>query len=197
MNTEQALAFFLFSVVAAITPGPSNIMLTATGVSAGVIRGLPCLLGVVSGMALMMFLAAFGLGYLLLDQPRILPAIKWLGAVFLLWLAWKIAGAEGSSSTTDQRPVGFTAAAAFQWVNPKSWLVCTSAAATYLQTQTGSALLQALLFAVLFVLAAFPSCLLWLTFGALLQRFLHKPRVRRLFNISMGVVLAGSVILFI
>ena len=76
MITEQALAFCLFAIVAAITPGPSNLVLTSTGANVGVLRGLPCLCGVAIGMGLMMCLVAFGLGSLVLEHPVILEAIR-------------------------------------------------------------------------------------------------------------------------
>jgi threonine/homoserine/homoserine lactone efflux protein len=197
MTTEQAIAFFLFAVVAAITPGPSNLILTSTGANAGVLRGLPCLWGVVMGMGLMMFLVAFGLGGLVLDQPLILQALKWGGIGYLLWLSWKIASAGRSETKGDQGHMGFWQAAAFQWVNPKSWLVSASAVGAYLQGGAGSALEQSLSFGALFVLAALPSCFIWLAFGAVLQRFLHSGRTLRLFNVGMGVLLAMSVVLLI
>jgi threonine/homoserine/homoserine lactone efflux protein len=198
MTAEQAIAFFLFAFVAAITPGPSNLILTSTGASVGILRGLPSLFGVAIGMGLMMFLVTFGLGSLIHDSPILYQALKWGGVAFLLWLAWKIATARHSDTTADEkRPVGFWGAAAFQWVNPKSWLVSASAAGTYLHAATGSVLVQALSFGVLFILAALPSCFVWLAFGAGVQRLLHGERAARIFNIAMGALLAGSVILFI
>jgi threonine/homoserine/homoserine lactone efflux protein len=198
MTTEQAIAFFLFALVAAITPGPSNLILTSTGASVGVLRGLPGLFGVAAGMGLMMFLVTFGLGSLVHDSPILYQALKWGGVAFLLWLAWKIATARHSDAdTAAKRPVGFWGAAAFQWVNPKSWLVSASAAGTYLHAATGNVFVQALSFGVLFILAALPSCFVWLAFGAGVQRLLHGERAARIFNIAMGALLAGSVILFI
>src|SRR5207253_1833598 len=153
MTFEQALAFFVFSVVAAGTPGPSNALLTATGAQVGVLRGLPALVGVATGMGLMMFVVAFGLGSLILDHPLVLTAVKWCGATFLGWLAWKIATASGKTAAADAKPIGFVGAAAFQWINPKSWLVCASAAATFLDQGSGSALGQSAAFGLTFVLA--------------------------------------------
>jgi threonine/homoserine/homoserine lactone efflux protein len=197
MTPEQALAFFLFALVAAVTPGPSNIMLTAVGANVGVVRGLPSLFGVTGGMGFMMFVVAFGLGSLVLETPLIMQAIKWCGVGFLLWLSWKIATAGRGEAASEREPVGFLAAAAFQWVNPKSWLVSTAAAGTYLHAEAGSALVQSMAFAILFVLAAAPSCLLWLAFGATMQRWLHGPRALKLFNIAMAALLAGSVALIL
>jgi threonine/homoserine/homoserine lactone efflux protein len=193
VTTDQAIAFVLFSIVAAITPGPSNILLTSTGASVGVRRGLGSLLGVALGMGFMMFIVAFGLGSLVLDRPFILRALKWCGAAFLLWLAWNIATAEHDEMTASKNAVGFGKAAAFQWVNPKSWLVSASAAATYLHADVEGAALQSAYFGMLFVLAALPCCFVWLAFGATFQRLLLTPRASRIFNLSMGIALAGSI----
>lgn len=197
MTAEQALAFFLFALVAAATPGPSNIMLTAVGANVGVLRGLPSLLGVTLGMGFMMFVVAFGLGNLVLETPLVMRGLKWCGVGFLLWLSWKIATAGRGEAASERKPVGFGAAAAFQWVNPKSWLVSAAAVGTYLHAEAGGALAQSTAFAVLFVLAAIPSCFLWLAFGATLQRWLHSDRALKIFNIAMAAVLAGSVALFV
>jgi threonine/homoserine/homoserine lactone efflux protein len=93
--------------------------------------------------------------------------------------------------------VGFLGAAAFQWIKPKSWLVCASAAGTYLHAGSSSALAQALAFGALFVLASLPCCFVWLAFGATAQRLLRTDRARRTFNIAMGLLLAGSVLLMV
>ena len=82
-------------------------------------------------------------------------------------------------------------------MNPKSWLVSASAAGTYLHAASGSVFVQAISFGILFILAALPSCFVWLAFGAGVQRLLHGERAARTFNIAMGALLAGSVILFI
>jgi threonine/homoserine/homoserine lactone efflux protein len=192
------VAFLLFAVVAAITPGPSNVMLSAAGAHAGVLRGLPCLLGVTTGMGLMMFLVPLGLGSLVLGHPLVLKTLHWGGAAFLLWLSWKIATSSSRiESRPDTDPVGYLGAAAFQWVNPKSWLVSASAAGTFLGAQAGSPVLQAASLGGLFVLAALPSGLLWLAFGAAVHRIVRGRRGVRLFNVVMGALLALSIALVV
>ncbi|MCW0236176.1 MAG: LysE family translocator [Ferrovibrio sp.] len=195
----QTAAFFVFSLVAAITPGPSNVLLVATGAQAGFLRGLPCLFGVSAGMGSMMFLAAYGFGSIVLAQPQILLGIRLLGAGFLLWLAWKIASApvgDGGNAATP-RPAGFLGAAALQWVNPKAWLVSAGAVATYLPGGDSDAVLQAAGFALVFVAAALPSGLVWLVFGAAAQRLLRSPGRQRAFNIVTGLMLAASVVMIL
>jgi threonine/homoserine/homoserine lactone efflux protein len=52
-------------------------------------------------------------------------------------------------------------------------------------------------FGLMFILAALPSCFIWLAFGASVQRFLRTERAARIFNVAMGVLLAGAVLLFL
>src|SRR5438034_5956492 len=158
-------------------------MLTAAGAHAGVLKGLPCLLGVTTGMGLMMFLVPLGLGSFVLKNPLLLNTLKWGGAGFLLWLSWKIATSSRVESRPEEKPVGYLEAAVFQWVNPKSWLVSVSAAGTFLGAEAGSPIVQSASLGGLFFMAALPSCFLWLAFGATVQRVLRSGRRLRIFNI--------------
>jgi threonine/homoserine/homoserine lactone efflux protein len=191
------IAFLLFAVVAAVSPGPSNVMLTAAGARGGVAKGLPCLLGATIGMASMMFLVPLGLGSVVLGHPLALTGLRWGGSAFLLWLAWRIATSAGGDILVEERPVGFVGAAVFQWVNPKAWVVSVGAAGTYLSPESGSAVAQSALLGGLFALAALPSGFVWLAFGAGVQRLLRGRRARRAFNLSLGVLLALSVALIV
>jgi threonine/homoserine/homoserine lactone efflux protein len=193
MTFDQSLAFLLFALVAAITPGPSNVMIAATGAAVGLARGLPCALGASLGMASLLICSALGLGQLVLGHPGLLHAMNWCGAAFLLWLAFKIATAGRAHEAAAARPVGMIAAAAFQWANPKGWLVAVGAVAAYLQPER-SPWLQAATLGALFFAAALPSGLAWLGFGAVMHRLLRDERTARIFNIAMGLALAGSVV---
>ena len=195
-DPAQLIAFVTFSAVVAGTPGPSNALLTVVGARAGVRRGLPSLLGQVTGMGAMLFAITLGLGDVLLAHPLALQALKWGGAAMLCWIAWRIATAGHGGGAADA-PAGFLGMAAFQWVNPKGWLVGVAAIATFLDRRAGGALGQAAVFAILFALVAFPSCLPWLAFGAALQRFLRTPRARRVLNGAMAALLVASTILLV
>src|SRR5262249_4759455 len=172
-------------------------MLTAAGARGGVTKGLPCLLGVATGMGLMMFLVPLGLGSVVLGHPLALVVLRWGGAAFLLWLAWTIATSVGGDTLAQGRPVGFAAAAVFQWVNPKSWLVSVGAAGPCLRAGGGRPGARTRLPRGLFVLATLPSGLLWLAFGAAVHRLLRGRHAQRAFNVSLGVLLALSVALIV
>jgi threonine/homoserine/homoserine lactone efflux protein len=195
-DPAQVIAFVTFSAVAAGTPGPSNTLLTAIGARAGIRHGLASLFGQVTGMGAMLFAITLGLGGLLLAHPLALQALKWSGALMLCWMAWRIATAKPAEHATST-PAGFLGMAAFQWVNPKGWLIGAAAVATFLDRRADGALGQAVIFAALFTLTAMPSCFPWLAFGAALQRYLRNPRARRILNTTMAALLAASVILFL
>jgi threonine/homoserine/homoserine lactone efflux protein len=147
-------------------------------------------------MALLLFASALGLGQLVLAQTMLLKVLNWGGAAFLLWLAWKIANAGGTSAVLSKRAAGFFEAAGFQCVNPKGWLVAVSAAGTY-SARSGAAWGQAITFGAVFFAAALPSGLLWLALGATLHRLLQDERAAHVFNIVMGLALAASVVLIL
>lgn len=197
MSLDQFIAFALFAIVAAITPGPSNVLLAAVGAQAGLRRGLPSLFGVAAGMGALMFVVAFGLGSVALTYPLVQHGLKWGGIGVLLWLAWKIATAEPGAGKAAADVVGFWRAGALQWVNPKAWLVSASAAGTFLHAGGAGAIWQATSLALLFVLAALPCCFVWLFFGATVHRWLQSARTARAFNVAMGALLAASIVLFV
>jgi threonine/homoserine/homoserine lactone efflux protein len=193
-DPAQVIAFVTFSAVVAGTPGPSNALLTAIGARVGLRHGLPSLLGQVTGMGAMLFAITLGLGNVLLAHPLALEVLKWGGVALLCWMAWKIATAAHNDEGAANGPAGFLGMAAFQWMNPKGWLISVAAIATFLDRRGGDALAQAAIFASLFMLAALPSCLPWLAFGAAFQRFLRSPRAWRIFTVAMAALLAASII---
>jgi len=195
-NPARLIAFVTFAAVVAGTPGPSNALLTAVGARVGVRHGLASLLGQVTGMGAMLFGIALGAGNVLLAHPLALQVMKWSGAAVLCWMAFRIAAAGYAEEATNPSG-GFLGMAAFQWVNPKGWLIGVATVAAFLDRRAGGAVTQAAILASLFALVALPSCLPWLVFGAALQRFLHTPRTRHVVNTAMGTLLAASTILMV
>jgi len=196
MSLDQIIAFAVFAAVAAGTPGPSNVMLTAVGASVGWLRGLPCLFGVAAGMGALIFVAAFGLGGILLAWPVTIPVMKAAGTLFLLYLAWKIARSSGVPQARDDGAVGFWAAAGFQWINPKAWMAGIGAAAASLDATHQGVVWDSILLGATFSATALIVCIPWLAFGSVIRRLLVDPGRRRIFNIVMGGLLAASAVMF-
>jgi threonine/homoserine/homoserine lactone efflux protein len=147
-------------------------------------------------MGAMLFAITLGLGGVLLAHPLALQVLRWGGGAMLCWMAWRIATA-GQAGQATKAPAGFLGMAAFQWVNPKGWLVGAAAIAAFLDRRSGGALAQAAILATVFMLVALPACLPWLAFGAVLQRFLRAPRAWRVLNTAMAALLAASTLLLV
>lgn len=192
MTPELLLAFVLFAFVTSVTPGPNNMMLLASGVNFGLRRSVPHMLGVSLGFMLLVLAVGLGLGQLFQRWPLLHTLLAWGGATYLLYLAWKIARsvAPSDSGAVPGKPFTFVQAAAFQWVNPKAWIMAIGAITTY--TPQEGFLVNVLLIAALFALVNCPSVGLWTVAGSLLRRWLDRPRVLRAFNIGMALLLVAS-----
>ena len=133
MSHDLLISLIAFALVTAMTPGPNNTMLLASGVNFGFVRTQPHILGVVIGFTIMMLAVAFGVGRIFSVFPPLYSLLRTISIAYLLWLAWRI----GTSGATDPvpgdeaGPMTFTEAALFQWINPKGWMVCLSVAANY------------------------------------------------------------------
>lgn len=195
MPLDLLLALLAFAFATSVTPGPNNLMLLASGVNFGLRRTVPHLLGAGVGFAVMVALVGMGLGRVLEAWPRLHTAMRVTGVAYLPWLAWKLAGAgvvrpEDGGDAARGRPMTFLGAAAFQWVNPKGWVLAVTATATYTVPDRFAA--SALLVAAVFGAVALPASGIWAAFGVWLRRWLDEPRVVRAFNISMAVLLVLS-----
>ncbi len=193
VHPEILGALTTFAIVASITPGPNNLMLMTSGVKYGFGRTLPHLAGVIVGFTLMIAVVGIGLDVIFDRFPQILPIMRVAGSLYMVWLALRIALAKPiGEAEPGGRPIGFFAAAGFQWVNPKAWALALSAFATYagvVDGYTGSVLLIAALCALI----AVPCCVAWTLFGASVSRMLTDPRVARPFNWTMAALLVASI----
>ena len=194
MPLDVFLALASFAFVMAFTPGPNNIMLTASGANFGFVRSIPHMAGVVVGFVILLVVSGGGLGALLVSFPSIQMALKVVGAVYMLWLAWKIANAHGGQDRTNPnaRPLTFLQAAAFQWVNPKGVIIAFGAVALYVRPER--AVVDLLIVLIVFGLATLLSTVTWSCFGAALSRVLRNERQARLFNIAMALLLVASIV---
>jgi threonine/homoserine/homoserine lactone efflux protein len=194
MSPQTFTAVLLFSLVMGFTPGPNNAMLAASGARFGIGRTLPHLAGVMIGFPVMVLLAGLGLASILLASPLLQLVMKIVSCAYLLWLAFQIARSASAKSGSGGKPLTFLQAAAFQWVNPKAWLMVVSAISAYTAGRGMQLYLQVAIIAVICLIVTFLSTLTWAAFGAAIGRWLRAPLALRLFNLSMAMLLIGSTI---
>ena len=182
-----------FSVAMTITPGPNNLMVAAAAANHGITETVPHILGITVGFTLMLAIVAGGLGGVVDAVPFLHPVLQWGGAAWLLYLAWKIATAPPPSEQRSRPPMGFFGAAAFQWVNPKAWMIALSAASEFV-VPGRPLLLEAGRIAGIFAMVAIPCILPWAMLGSGTARILNAPHRLQAFNIVMAVLLVASIV---
>ena len=195
ISLELLAALATFAFVTSVTPGPNNIMLTASGANFGFVRTLPHIAGIVAGVALLNFCIGLGLGALFLQFPIMQDALKIAGSLYLIWLAVKLLGFSYDEKSSDQkaRPFSFIQALIFQYVNPKAWVMVISANASF--SLTGDAYWMSVGFIILvFAIIGPPSIMIWAGFGQLIRQYLKNPRFLKTFNTVMAGLTVGCVV---
>lgn len=192
LTVDLLLAFALFAFVTSVTPGPNNTMLLASGVNFGFNRSIPHILGISCGFFVLVLAVGLGLGAVFQAYPLLYGVLRYAGAAYLLYLAWKIAtsGPVSNELNSEARPLGYWGAAAFQWVNPKAWVMAVGAISTYTPLQGYFS--NVWIIAAVFALINAPTVSLWAGFGSLLRTVLRNPRWLRVFNGSMALLLVLS-----
>ena len=192
MTLDLFLALIAFAFVTSVTPGPNNVMLLASGVNFGFRRTVPHMAGVAIGHAVMVFLVGVGLMGIFISYPPAQMALKIISAVYMLWLAWKIANAAPPAGAQRAgKPLSFMQAAAFQWVNPKAWIISLGAVTLYAPGQEWIAVAWV---AFGFLSVGWTTTIIWTVLGLGLRRFLQKPVALRVFNYTMAALLVASLV---
>lgn len=192
---EQLLAFSLFTLAGAVTPGPNNTISTLSGATFGFRKTLPQMLGVAVGYPLMLAALGLGLGEVFKYVPWLHNAMRYVGAAFLLYLAWKLVRANAPETAGTVKPVGFMEALVFQWLNPKAWSIALGAIAAFTTPglMGGAFLWEVAIFTAVSALITFPSLIVWCLFGVAISAILKDERKRRLVNYGLAAVLVLSI----
>ena len=192
MSWEIFTALVLFAFVTSITPGPNNTMLLASGVNFGFTRTIPHMLGIGAGFFVLLVGVGLGLGALITNFPILHLALKVVGGAYLLYIAWKIGTSRSLGETRDAglKPMTFLQAAAFQWVNPKAWIMAITAMSTY--GDPVNPYQRVLLIGVIFAVLNVPSVSTWAGFGSALRGWLSDPVRLKWFNFTMALLLVAS-----
>lgn len=189
---EFLLPMTVFTCVAAFTPGPNNVMVTASGANFGYVRTLPHIGGVVFGYSLLLIALAVGLGEMFRLYPGAHENLRYVGSGYLLFLAYKIA--RSAPPETGEIPMGkpltWVQAAIFQCVNAKAWTIAAALIATFTDAENFTSRFVAIL--IVNVVVSFASVSTWTLFGQMISRYLSDPRHLRAFNYAMGGLLAAT-----
>ena len=193
MNNDLIIGLVGFALVSAFSPGPNNLMLLSSGMNFGWRKSVPHILGIAIGFPVMIFCVGLGITQIFETYPASLIVMKVLSAVYLLYLAYKIASTRQvgvGSEIKNTKPLTFLQAAAFQWVNPKAWAMALTAISAY--TIANNMLFSVFIVIFVFLAVGMMSANTWTIVGLKLRIFLSNPRAFRAFNIGCALILVAT-----
>ena len=189
----EILSIALFWFVAAFTPGPNNVVASYSGFNFGITKTIPLILGVTLGFTSLIFFLAIGLINVFKIFPILQNILKYLGTLFLLYLAYKISFSKSSKEEEKKNPVTFFDTYFFQFLNPKGVLFGIIIVSTYLELGENY-----LSYAIQIVLLAFifssTSITLWTFIGKFLRKFATNDKFINYFNYAMSLLLLLSIV---
>lgn len=190
----EFLQFLFLAFSSLVTPGPNNLMVMHSGLNFGLKRTLPHIFGILAGVGVMLFFISFGLGYVFSKIPEVALAIKLIGSMYLLYLAWKISQMNEKKTDTDiSKPLTFMQAAMFQWVNPKAWVILIAFSGVFHFFE--SPLINAAALLLTISLLNIPCLGVWIGGGRALQRIINSDKARNRMNYFLAFLLGLSVII--
>ena len=191
---ELIVAISVYYFVMYATPGPNNSILTASGIKFGFIRSIPNIIGISSGHGLQLALVCFGLGSLFSQFPILLEVLKYIGACYLLYLAWKIFGSLNISRTEEKSsPLKYYEAILFQFVNPKAWVICITAVSLF-YPENVNLIIGTLFLVIMSTIINLPSISMWAFGGSIIRRYLSNKKLKTIIEWILAILLLGTAI---
>ena len=189
---ELIVAISVYYVIMFATPGPNNSILTASGIKFGFVRTIPNILGVPSGHAIQLTLVCLGLGGLFAQFPILLNVLKYAGAVYLLYLAWKMLGSLKVSNAEDKgAPLKYYEAIMFQFVNPKAWVICITAVSLF-YPQNEHIVLSTFFMVFMATIINLPSISMWAFGGSVIRQYLRNEAIKKIIEWLLAILLIGT-----
>tara|TARA_B100000035_G_scaffold293429_1_gene282864 strand:- start:315 stop:905 length:591 start_codon:yes stop_codon:yes gene_type:complete len=191
----EILSIALFWFVTAYTPGPNNVVASYSGFNFGITKTIPHILGVTLGFTSLVIFLSIGLINFFKIFPIIQNIIRYLGTLFLIYLAYKIAFSKPSDNGQKENPVKFIETFLFQYLNPKGVTVAIIVVSTYVELGENyfSYATQVIVLAFLFSVS---SITLWTFIGKFLRKFATNDKFIKYFNYVMSGLLLLSIITF-
>ena len=188
----MAISIYYFVMYA--TPGPNNSILTASGIKFGFIRSIPNIIGISSGHGVQLALVCFGLGSLFTQFPILLEVLKYIGACYLLYLAWKMFGSLNISMTEEKSsPLKYHEAILFQFVNPKAWVICITAVSLF-YPENVNLIIGTLFLVIMSTIINLPSISMWAFGGSIIRRYLSNKKLKTIIEWILAILLLGTAI---
>jgi len=189
---ELIVAISAYYFVMYITPGPNNSILTASGIKFGFVRSIPNIFGIPTGHSIQLALVCIGLGSLFIKFPLLLTILKYVGAAYLLYLAWKMLGSLNISlSEKKSSPLKFYEAILFQFVNPKAWVICITAVSLFFPEKENF-FVGTIFMVIMSTIINLPSISVWALGGSVIRYYLNKSILKKIIEILLALLLLAT-----
>lgn len=189
-----SITIFILSTY--ISPGPTNIVLLSSVLTFGYKKSFSYMLGNIISYPLMMLITGLGVGLYLIKYPILMSILKILGIIYLCYMAYKIASdtsAYNSNSNINNKPFTFWQAFAYPWLNPKAWIVNTSAISIFV-TSVDKSIWQISIIVFIVFLTMIITVYTWAFAASILKRFIQNRKFLSIFNKGMALLLLSSII---
>ena len=191
----ELISLCLFMFVTSCSPGPNNIVASYSGFNFGILKTIPHMLGVIFGFTTLVAIMNFGLVSVFQKYPIIQEILKYTGALFLIYLAYKISFSKSNSEDSKKNPVKFLETFFFQFINPKSVIVAIIMVSTYVDRGQNFLFYSFWVIGVAFLFAII-SINFWTLVGKFLRRFATNEKFIKRFNYIMSFLLLTCIATF-
>ncbi len=186
---ELILALAIYNFIMYVTPGPNNSILTASGIKFGFARSIPNVLGIPTGHGLQLALVCLGLGSLFIRYPILFDILRYVGSAYILYLAYKMFGSLNITKTEDRsRPLKYYEAILFQFVNPKAWVICSTAVTLYYPINE-NIIIGTLFMVIMSTVVNIPSISIWAYGGSVIKQYLNNKKLKKFIELVLAIFL--------
>lgn len=186
--TISLLPIISYILISSFTPGPSNISSASLAILYGYKNTLRYQAGLAAGVFLLMFMSGLLSTTLTRNFPTFEPIMRYVGAMYIFYLAFGILKASYTFTETNSKPLGFLHGFTLQLLNPKLFVYAFTLFSAFLAAMTQN---LSILFLVVTFLAAVAFCAAstWALFGTAIKTHLHNPRLKMVINIILSLSL--------
>ena len=195
---EYFIPLLILCIVQSGTPGPNNIMLTASGKNFGYIKSIPHMLGVVIGFLSLIIVFGLGLTVVFSKYPIIQFILRIVGSIYLLYLSYRIYSSVNTEDLSKSKPITFMESSLFQYVNPKGVMMAITTISIYtdhINFKFISSFNEGMIYILIaFTISNIIAVTTWTSVGVFIGQFIKSARGIRVFNALMAFLLVLTII---
>ena len=194
--TTSLFSIISYVLISTFTPGPSNISSASMAVIHGYKKTLNFQAGLAAGVFLLMLLSGLFSKTLLNIFPSLEPFMRYVGAGYILYLAFGILKASYSFNEERAKPLGLANGFMLQILNPKLTIYSFTLFSAFLMPITTNIPLL-ILAAIILAVTSFFATSVWALFGTTIQSYLHNPQLKMVVNIVLSLSLVYTAVALI